>query len=73
MTYSKTQFKKRVEELKERLNDLVVELEELQGDLESESHNIEIDYSMPYDKSRLIYEEEAKEKWQEERMEEEDD
>ena len=37
-----------------------------------ESHDIEIDYSMPYDKTRLIYEEEAKEKWQKERIEEED-
>ena len=41
---TKTQAKKRIEELKERITDLKMELEELQSDLENESGDIE-----PYD------------------------
>ena len=38
---TKTQFKKRIENLKEKISDLRLELEELQSDLESESLDIE--------------------------------
>ena len=40
-TYTKAQFKKRIEELREKLSDLRMEFEELQGDLESESSDME--------------------------------
>lgn len=40
-TYTKTQFKKRIEELKEKLSSLRLEFEDLQSDLESESSDIE--------------------------------
>ena len=39
--YTKTQFKKRIQELREKLSDLRMEFEELQSDLEIESGDIE--------------------------------
>ena len=40
-TYTKKQFKKRIEEFKEKISNLRIELEELQSDLETESSDIE--------------------------------
>ena len=40
-TYTKTQFKKRIELLREKLSDLRLEFEELKEDLETESGDIE--------------------------------
>lgn len=40
-TFTKKQFKKRIEELKEKLQDLRLEFEDLQSDLETESGDIE--------------------------------
>ena len=51
-TYTKTQFKKRIEELKERLSDLRMEFEELQSDLETEAGDIE-PYEGRYDLTNL--------------------
>lgn len=41
MTHSKTQFKKRANEIKEKLENLLTDIEELQSDLENESADIE--------------------------------
>ena len=51
-TFTKTQFKKRIEELKERLSDLRMEFEELQSDLETEASDIE-PYEGRYDLTEL--------------------
>lgn len=65
-TFTKTQFEKRIEDLKEKISGLKEELgevqdalEELQGDLESESSDIE-----PYEgKSDLTPAQEERQEW----------
>lgn len=58
-TYTKTQFKKRIEELKEKISSLRMELEDLQSDLESESGDIE-----PYEgKDDLTPKQEERQEW----------
>ena len=58
-TYTKTQLKKRINDLKEKISDLRMELEELQSDLESESSDIE-----PYEnKYELTPQQEERQEW----------
>ena len=57
--YTKTQFKKRIQELKEKLSDLRMEFEELQSDLEMESSDIE-PYEGRYDLTEL---QQARQEW----------
>ena len=59
MTYSKTQFKKRANNIKERLETIQNELEELQNDLEWERDDIE-----PYEgKDDLTDQQEERQDW----------
>lgn len=58
-TYTKTQFKKRIDGLKEQLSNLRLEFEDLQSDLESESSDIE-----PYEgKNELTALQEQRQEW----------
>ena len=57
--YTKTQFKNRIQELREKLSDLRMEFEELQSDLEMESSDIE-PYEGRYDLTEL---QQARQEW----------
>ena len=57
--YTKTQFKKRIEDLKEKLISLRLEFEELQSDLQSESDDI-----VPYEnRNDLVPAQEQRQEW----------
>ena len=59
MIYSKTHFRKVAQELRDKLELLVSELEDLQGDLENESSEIE-----PYEgKDDLTPQQEERQEW----------
>lgn len=57
--YTKAQFKKRIEKLKEKLSDIRMEFEELQSDIEIESSDIE-----PYEnRNDLTQAQEQRQEW----------